>query len=190
MNILIDDIDKIIASHIEIPFNTDFRNAILFEILMQNPQISKKAKIIKALELFYPVPQKIKDIKKAIQDIVWFYSCGKSEKNDEETISNVKKNKQIYSFEYDSDLIFDAFLSQYGDNLQKINMHWWEFKAKFNGLNSTNKIVEIMEYRSIDLSKIKDKKQRDHYRKIQETYKLPDMRSIEEKEQDFASNFW
>ena len=97
MNLLLDDIDKIVKDKIKIDFNTNFRTAITFELLMQNPKYSIKAKTYQALKLFYPEMNKIKDTKKAIDDIIWFYSCGKSE---EETSQKNKKgkNKQIYSY--------------------------------------------------------------------------------------------
>ncbi len=59
-----------------------------------------------------------------------------------------------------------------------------------NGLKSDNKIVEIMGYRAMDLSKIKDKEMKKHYKQLQEDNKLPDMRSEEEKEEDFAEALW
>ena len=68
-------------------------------------------------------------------------------------------------------------------------MHWWKFKAMFNGLKSDNKIVEIMGYRAIDLSKIKDKEEKKRYKELKRIYALPDMRSQEQKESDFACAF-
>jgi hypothetical protein len=47
-----------------------------------------------------------------------------------------------------------------------------------------------MEYRAVDLSKIKDKDQKEHYKKLKIKYALPDNRTEEEKEQDFANALW
>ncbi len=47
-----------------------------------------------------------------------------------------------------------------------------------------------MGYRAMDLSKIKDKEMKKHYKQLQEDNKLPDMRSEEEKEEDFAEALW
>ena len=46
-----------------------------------------------------------------------------------------------------------------------------------------------MSYRAIDLSKIKDKDMKKHYKKMKKLYALPDLRSEEEKENDFAEAF-
>lgn len=190
INLLLDNIDEVVKDRIKIDFDTNFRIGIAFEIMMQNPKYSMQAKTYQALKLFYPEMNKIKDTKKAIDDIIWFYSCGKSE--EETSQKNRKgKNKQIYSYEFDNDLIYSAFKNQYNVDLEEIEyLHWWKFKAMFNGLKSDNRIVEIMGYRAMELSKIKDKDMKKHYKQLQEEYKLPDMRSEEEKEEDFAEALW
>lgn len=191
MNLLIDNIDKIVKMRIKEEFNTNFKNSILFELLMQESNLSNKAKVYQALKIYYPNAKQITDIDKAIDNILWFYKCGKEEKeevNQKETKRNIKR---IYSYEFDNELIYSAFKYQYGIDLQDIEyLHWWKFKALFNGLKKDNKIVEIMGYRAMNISKIKDKEMKKHYKKLQEIYKLPDMRSEEEKETDFAEALW
>lgn len=190
INLLLDNIDEVVKNRIKIDFDTNFRIAVAFEIMMQNPKYSMQAKTYQALKLFYPEMDEIKDVKKAIDDIIWFYSCGKSE---EKTSRKKGKNKQkqIYSYEFDNDLIYSAFKNQYNIDLEEVEyLHWWKFKAMFEGLKSDNRIVEIMGYRAMDLTKIKDKDMKKHYKQLQEDYKLPDMRSEEEKEEDFAEALW
>lgn len=190
INLLLNDIEEIVKDRIKIDFDTDFRTSVTFEIMMQNPKYSDKAKTFQALNLFYPEINEIKDFKKAIDDIIWFYSCGKSEEKTSQKEKTNRKNKQIYSYVFDNDLIYSAFKNQYNIDLEEIDyLHWWKFKAMFNGLKADNKIVEIMGYRSIELSEIKDKEMRKHYKKLQQIYKLPDMRTEEQKESDFACAF-
>ena len=174
---------------------TDFRESIKFELLMQNKDMNKKDKIAYALNLYYPDVQNIKDINQAIKDILWFYTCGKASEKDnqdvEENEENERNVKQIYSYEFDDEYIYSAFLSQYGIDLNSINyLHWWKFKALMNSLNSETLFVKIMGYRSINLSEIKDKKMKKFYKKMKKIYALPDMRSEEEKENDFANGLW
>lgn len=73
MNILIDDENYVVENRIKIPFNTDFRYSIMFELLMQDMSLSVEEKIIKALQIYYPEFDKITDIQKATLDIMWFY---------------------------------------------------------------------------------------------------------------------
>ena len=190
INLLLDNIDEVVKNRIKIDFDTNFRACVTFEIMMQNPRYSDRAKTFQALNLFYPEINQIKNVKQAIDDIIWFYSCGKSEEKTSQKEKTNRKNKQIYSYVFDNDLIYSAFKNQYNIDLEEIDyLHWWKFKAMFNGLKADNKMVEIMGYRSIELSEIKDKEMRKHYKKLQQIYKLPDMRTEEQKESDFACAF-
>ncbi|WP_252247447.1 bacteriophage Gp15 family protein [Clostridium sp. ZBS4] len=156
--------------------NTNFRNSIMFESLILNEDISKEEVQEKAIKLYYeqPITDRFKNA--ALQGIMWFYSCGRSEEETEgkkEQHGNTKSS-DIYSFKYDDEYIYSAFLDQYRVDLQDIDyLHWWKFKAMFKSLKSDNKIVEIMGYRNMDLSSIKDKSQKDFYKKMQDLYRLP-----------------
>lgn len=180
MNILVD----LLPTEIEIDekkyeINSDFRTSILFELLMQDKSIGEEDKIFMALQLYYPtIPS---NINLAIEKMLWFYRCGKD-------ITKSKGNgkgksvTQIYSFEHDDDYIYAAFMDQYNIDLQDIQyLHWWKFKAMFKSLKEDNEIVKIMGYRSMDLSKIKDKEEKAYYKKMQELYKLPISKDEKEK---------
>ena len=188
MNLLI---DKLPTEYKGLKIDTNFRSFILFELLMQDNQIKEKDKIMMSIKLFYK--EQPSNIKKAIDGILYFYRCGediKTNKKADKSDGEIHK-KQIYSYEYDAKLIYSAFLDQYGIDLNEIDyLHWFKFKALFEGLNSENKICEIMSYRSIDLNKIKDKDERKRYRKLQRQFALPDNRTQDEKEQEFANALW
>ena len=182
MNILIDLIPKSVEiDGIEYEIRTDFRISMLFEMMMQDEELEDNEKVIRALNLYYPIIPP--DRNKAISKIIWFYRCGK----DTVKSSNNSKGEgvKIYDYEYDDDYIYSAFLSQYGVDLQDIKyLHWWKFKAMFKSLNEDNKIVKIMQYRSINLSEIKDKEQNAYYRKMKKLYEIP--RSATEIEKNKA----
>ncbi|EJE7236768.1 bacteriophage Gp15 family protein [Clostridium sporogenes] len=171
MNMLIDLVPTTVGIEgEEYEINSNFRVSILFELLMQDNKLSEEDKIIQALQLYYPVIPP--NINEAVDKMLWFYRCGK------DTIQSKGagkgKSTQIYNFEYDDDYIYSAFLDQYGIDLQDIEyLHWWKFKAMFKALKEDNEIVKIMGYRSMDLSKIKDKEEKNYYRKMQELYKIP-----------------
>ena len=173
---------------------TDFRESIKFELLMQDNSISDTDKIKLALNLYYYEPEKIQDVKKAIKDILWFYKCGKEDKNvDDELKENNENNKQkqIYSYEFDAEYIYSAFMEQYKIDLNSIKyLHWWKFKALLISLNENILFSKIMGYRAMNINKIKDKDMKKHYKKMKKIYALPDMRSEEEKENDFADALW
>ena len=185
MNILL---DRLPTEHEGLKIETNFRSFILFELLMQDRNVEQEDKIILVLRIFYKeIPQ---DIKKAVEVILWFYSRGETDKKSGKKVAKSSK-KKIYSYEHDANYIYSAFLSQYGIDLNEIDyLHWWKFKSLFEGLNDENKICEIMGYRAVDLNKIKVKEQRKKYKQFKIAYALPDERSEEEKENDFAEAFW
>lgn len=189
-NILLDKLPQFTRNGLRI--RTDFRESIKFELLMQDKRINEKDKIMQALKLYYYDWKKIKDLKQAINDLLWFYRCGKEiEKQNISNEERIQKTKQIYSYEFDDEYIYSAFMGQYKIDLNSIRyLHWWKFKALFNSLNENTQFVKIMGYRAMDISKIKDKNIKANYRKMQKTYALPDMRTEEEKETDFANELW
>lgn len=185
MNLLL---DKLPTEHEGLKIDTNFRSFILFELLMQDRNIKKENKVFMALNIFYKeIPE---DIKKAMDVILWFYMGGNIKKENKKNTTKNISNK-IYSYEYDASLIYSAFLHDYGIDLNEINyLHWWKFKSLFEGLNDDNRICEIMGYRAVDLSQIKDEDKRKYYKRLKIKHALPDNRTEEEKEQDFANALW
>ena len=165
----------------KLKIRTDFRESIKFELLMQDNTIKDSDKVIIALNLYYYEPEKITNIKTAVDDMLWFYKCGKDIKKKEEKDTNQqagKKEKQIYSYEFDAEYIYSAFMEQYKIDLNSIKyLHWWKFKALFTSLNENVLFSKIMGFRTINLSKIKDKSIKEYYKKMKKIYALPDTRS-------------
>lgn len=182
MNILVDLLpEKVTIDNKKYKINSDFRSSILFELLMQDKSVGKEDKIFMALELYYPIIPT--DINLAIEKMLWFYRCGKDiSKSKGNGKSKSKSSTQIYSFEHDDDYIYSAYLDQYSIDLQDIEyLHWWKFKAMFKALKEDNMIVKIMGYRSMDLSKIKDKEQKSYYNHMKELYRIPIPQDEQEK---------
>ena len=185
MNILLDDLPtsfKIKGKRYD--FNYDFRTSILFCLLMQDVDLTEEEKILQGLQLYYPKIPNNKE--EAYKNILFFYSRGK-EDNSETKVKQGKRifkrnNNRAYDFEADSDLIFSAFMTQYNINLNRENLHWWEFIALFNSLKDDTEIVKIMNYRTIDINSIEDKKERKMYKQLQDYYALENKISKEEQE--------
>ena len=189
-NLILNKLPQYTPSKLKI--RTDFRETIKFELLMQDKTINDNDKIKMALNLYYYNPNEIEDIKKAIEDILWFYKGGKQDKKrnvDNEKDDN-SKQKQIYSYEFDAEYIYSAFMEQYKIDLNSIKyLHWWKFKALFLSLNEEVLFSKIMGYRAMNINSIKDKEMKKFYKKMKKIYALPDMRTEEEKENVFAEAF-
>ena len=180
MNILIDLLPKKgEIDGIEYDINYDFRTSVLFEIMIQDNDSVEEEKIIYALNLYYPIVPK--NIKEAIEKILWFYRCGKGLEYKKGRVGSGKRT-QIYSFEYDDDYIYSAFLNQYGVDLQDVqNLHWWKFKAMFKSLKEDNEFVKIMRYRAMNITKDMSKEQREFYTKMKKLHEIPISKSEREK---------
>ena len=189
-NLILNRLPQYTPSRLKI--RTDFRESIKFELLMQDNKLNEEEKVKLALNLYYNLND-ITDIKKAVEDIIWFYKGGKKEIEnvDKEVKKSNSKEKQIYSYEFDAEYIYSAFMEQYNIDLNNIKyLHWWKFKTLLISLNESTLFSKIMGYRAMNINKIKDKDMKRHYKKMKKIYALPDMRSEEEKEEDFANALW
>lgn len=186
MNILIDKLPcSVIVDNIDTEIVSDFRTSILFEQLMKDNSVNDDAKIELALNLYFP-KQYIINTVDAVNKIIWFYSGGKDIKESSGKSNSSNKHINIYDFEQDADYIYAAFMEQYKIDLADIDyLHWWKFKSLFYGLNKDIQLSKIMFYRSIELTDDMTKNERKFYREMKRLYALEDMRSEEEKEQDF-----
>lgn len=177
MNLLLDCAPEFVEINgVEYEIDADFRNCIKFEQLMFDPDISDNLRGTLALRLFYPnIPP---DTAAAFEKIIWLYSCGEKAK---QGISGGKSGKKVYSYEEDGGYIFAAFLADYKIDLEAVeHLHWWKFRAMFDSLRSENMICKIMEYRTADISKMKDE-QKQFYQDMKKLYALPAPRDETEK---------
>ncbi len=191
INILIDSLPTtVMVAGREFDIASDFRTGILYEQLMQDPDLDSRQKARAAIALYYGDvwPD---DFTEAMNQLIWFYSCGRElEKTAGAGRPSRFGGKRLYDYDEDAVYFYAAFLTQYGIDLQDIKyLHWWKFQALFNGLNEDQRLSQIMSYRAADLSKIKNKSEREHYRELQIRYKLPDIRSKRQKQQDVGSLF-
>lgn len=168
--------------------NTDFRISIQFENLINDKYLQQEEIINRAIKLYYPITNMnitndskqeliiyynnfVENFNQAIDRMLWFHRCGKEKTTGKEE-SKISVN-EIYSYEYDSDLIYSAFLDQYRLDLQEQDkLHWWKFKALFNALREDNEIYKRMSVRAMDLNKLKGE-EREHYKKLKKIYELP-----------------
>lgn len=162
--------DKITVSGEDFPINTDFKTWAQFDYLMTESDLSSYEKIVSVFTICFPQKRLPKDFQETILKLLDFYSCFKKG-NDAEYVNGTEK-KRVLSFYQDAPYIYSAVLSQYGVDLFKENPHWFLFSAMVDGLGEKHKISKIIEARSVNLSEIKDRKQREYMRKMKKRYAL------------------
>ena len=191
MNLLIDRPPKtVLLAGKAVPIETDFRCGMLLEQLMEEPAMGPHEKAVRALYLFYR-PEALEnpeEFGEALDRLLWFYCCGKSPQE-------LRAPKQwgvprrIYDYDVDAGRIYAAFLQAYRIDLCKEDLHWWQFRALFSALPEETEFARAVRIRAMDCSKIHDKAQRAHYRRLQALYALPDGRDEGEKAANIGALF-
>lgn len=166
-NILIDEMPEAVLVQGKSYFiNSGYRTIIAILLLLEDPLFSKKEKIQHALSLFYSqeIPN---DLIEAYQAMMDFISCYRN--------YEVKKQRGERAFDYEADAarIFSAFFQVYHMDLTRTQLHWFKFLALFENLNDgTPQIVQIMQYRLMEISSSMSKEQQAFYRKMKREYSL------------------
>ena len=146
--------------------NTDYRIFIEFEERMQEQ--GDKEVIVDTLKSFYPAFFRIISknlLFEAVKKFLWFYNCGKEEKELPQNSSN-KGVSRAFSYKYDDLYIWGEFRRLYGVDLTKDYIHWWKFKAMWLCMPSECEFNKIKGYRTY---KGKDK----DILELKQYYKLP-----------------
>lgn len=168
MNLLIDKLPETVEiDGLKYPIHTDFRISILFEQLLADTELTEPEKLMQALQLYYPLLPA--NIPTAIDQMLWFYRCGKEQKAAEDE----KPSAAVFDYDVDDQYIYAAYLDQYGIDLQDVKLHWWKFKALFAGLREDNKLCKIMSYRAMDIPGDMPKAQKEFYKKMKKLYEIP-----------------
>lgn len=97
-----------------------------------------------ALRLFYgDLPE---DLETAMERLSWFIRCGRPETEG----AGGKPSRPDFSFAHDAPLIYAAFLAQYQIDLYNVDfLHWWKFRALFDGLHGEHFFSEVRKCREI-----------------------------------------
>lgn len=120
---------------------------------------------------------------KAMLQAMWFLNGG--ELSDHEDTAPMR----LYSFAKDRNFIFAAFRQTHGIDLQKAELHWWEFLALFMDLGSETTFCQLTALRKRLKTGKSTKEEKEFASAHPEIVDVPDIdaRSLEEKE--MASEF-
>lgn len=157
-----------------VPIYADYRNMIRFEQILDDDTLSDAAKTVLGVsQLFDELPPG--GIERAVDRLQWFYSRGKAA-SEEDGQQGGKKAVRAYDLTYDADAscIYASFRQAYHIDLIEIPyLHWWAFLALLENLPDATAMAQRMQLRAMDLSKVKDKKMREHYKELQKQVALP-----------------
>lgn len=114
----------------------DFRNVLRMMDVMDRKDILPLARDYLALKCVMRRPPK--DCRKAL-NLIRLFLFGESRHTDE---------KRVTSFAQDADMIRAAFMQEYGINLYRAKLHWFEFTALLYNLPPGSKYTEVVSIRS------------------------------------------
>ena len=154
---------------------TDFRLWMRFEIAVSK---LKRGETIDIAYLF-------KNEHPAFCDLRELFKFSRPESPLPRPISH--SNVIALDYELDADLIYAAFLGQYGIDLVDVTeLHWHKFLALLNGLNDSTKLREVMGYRCYEKSD--DKK--DPYEELRRAWEIERIFEEEQAELEEFSNLF
>lgn len=91
-------------------------------------------------------------------------------------------------YELDSDLIYAAFLGQYGIDLVDIEeLHWHKFLALLKGLNEDTRLREVMGYRCYEKS---TNSNRDIYAELRRSWEIERITENDQEEIDLFNSYF
>lgn len=191
MNLLIDGLPE----HVEIcgqrvPINTGFRTGILFEEMIRDVSLDDTEKIRTALELYFPGVQ-FEDfgvVQEALDRLFWFYRCGEApaETTGAEEDADTGTDPP-FSYEYDAEYIYAAFLQVYSIDLARQSLHWWQFRALFRALPEDTQIMKIIGYRTMKIPAKLPKEQKQFYQRMKRLHALPQSEDRQQLESDLST---
>ncbi len=180
MNLLQGTMDDCIRiDEVDYPIHTDFRRWIQLETVLTEPgDFMEKLPMLLAL-CYKELPP---TIGKAIDGLLQFYIGAETEQGGQE-----KHCRPVYSFIQDEMLIYAAFYQQYGIDLSKASLHWWQFKALLYGLTAQTQLVRVMGYRAMDLHSLKNPEEKRFYKRMKALYKLKHIPEAPMREEDISA---
>lgn len=182
-NILIDELPhSVVVNDCIYDVNWGYRANIIMEICIFSDR-SDEQKLLDCLNIFY-CRNIHADVDQAVEKMLWFHRCGRSpdkpeDKKQPSGAQRPKRTGRAYCFDKDAALIFAAFFSQYGINLNRTankDLHWWEFMAMFDSLGEDLLISRVMYYRTADTEGM-SKKQKAFIMRMRKLYSLSDASS-------------
>ena len=180
MSLLLDRLpDAVIIGGQSVPIRTDFRYSILFEMLCLDNSLSSAQKSEQALRLMYPALSvlPLNEPQQIVDGLLWFFRGGDRPRNRHQIAQQHRQSdaptERVYDYNYDDELIYAAFLQQYGIDLTSAHLHWWQYRALFSALSEETKFMRVLGYRTAKITQNMSKEEKRHLRRMKEIYALP-----------------
>jgi len=152
--------------------HTNFKNWIRIACILENGDIKNPKNIAEILKLCYREklpPNQISAMLGAMSFL---------NRDTDLSVSPCKKSDKVCSFLQDGSIIYSAFYSKYGIDLQKSDMHWYKFCALFESLADDNPFKTVLKIRTADEKEIKNPKMRRKISDLKFKYRIKSKNEI------------
>ena len=173
MNLIYDDFPETVCiDGKEYEVITDFREWVRFADTAAADELTEEEKL--CIFMLYFTKEKPKDFSKALKALIDFYGCADVPKAGRKIGGKSSFSAPVFSYTYDAGYVIAAFRQVYGIDLKSIDyMHWYEFRYLFEAIPDNTAIKERIAYRAVNLSSVKDSRERSRIQKIQNVIALP-----------------
>ena len=168
--------------------NTSYKTAIECNEIAQNVEIGDYERALGIIYTLYGDDglNSHEDWQKLLELGIKYLSLGIDIK-----MANNETSEPDFDYIQDMDYIKSSFMFDYGIDLDKEpDMHWWTFSRLLNGLSNSEFgtcciLNRVRNLRNLDLSQIKDAKERSRLAKAKEEVKLKP-RNVKEASQEYT----
>lgn len=161
---------------------TDYRIGIQISQALEDEELDQMERLqTAALLLFgYGIPD---DYETILGGLRWFMngsteSVSAEENNEEDT--GPESGLRYFSFDVDASRLYSAFRRTYGIEIDRVQMHWFQFCALMGDLGDCA-FTNVIDFRTADVSKM-DKDTKRAYLKMRRKFALPQPESEESEE--------
>lgn len=130
--------DSITVDGVQYPIHTDFKRVMRLQELFSAPSNLPIVEWLAQFDFMYT--QKIPSNRmRGLEQLVIF-----SRREDELPRATGGGSEKVLDYAMDADLIYSAFMQQYGLDLIDSNIHWYKFLALLKGLRDTalNEVID------------------------------------------------
>lgn len=110
-----------------------------------------------------------------------YLTCGQEKENDNETPN--------MDFKQDFRLIKASFMSDYGIDISKQDLDWYDFYTYLNGLTENCVLNRVRNLRTFDESKISDAKERNEITKAKKRFALHKQYNLTKEQEESINRF-
>lgn len=176
-------LDKLPDNYNGFLIRTDFRIGLQIYACLEDKSLNEQERYLISLKLLYGngVPS---NTNMAMDGLIWFLNLGDvpDKKN------NQSHQKPVMDFEIDSSRIYSGFKSKFGIDLNKVRMHWFEFRYLLLELKDCH-MSDVIEIRQKKIDKNMPLEQRIEYRRLKKIYAITDSSMEDEETQRQLINY-